>query len=101
MVHVGRRGGSGRSGSGSRGRRCRVSGGQLLVVMVVMMVVQMMVMARGRGRDGAVPAARRIGCCRCSVIVRGRHVEQRLGVANKFVNVPFAWQTIKERQPSL
>lgn len=25
------------------------------------------------------------------VIVRGGHVEQRLGIANKFVNVPFAW----------
>jgi len=97
-VHVCRGGGSGRSGGGGCGGGSGVPGGQLLVMMVVMVMVQMMVMARGRGGDATVPAGR-IGYC--SVIVRGRHVEERLGVANKFVNVPFAWQTIKERQPSL
>lgn len=55
---------------------------------MVMVVVQnvMMVMARGGGaRVGPDGRAGDRG-----VIVRGRHVEQRLGIANKFVNVPFA-----------
>jgi len=87
-VHVGRGGGSGCSSSGGCGSGSRVPSGQLLVMMVVMMVVKMMVMARGRGHHTTVPTGRIGYCC---VIVRGRHVEERLGVANKFVNVPFAW----------
>lgn len=81
----------GRRRSSRRRRRRSVSSSQLLVVMVM---VNVMVMARGRagGDGGGVGPSGRTGDGR--IIVRGGHVEQRLGIANKFVNVPFAWQTI-------